>query len=380
MIDWESRAAALADRLVASGALTDPDWRDAFAAVPRHAFVPRYWAYDEDSRATKLVDRDSDYATWADAIYRDNVLVTLHSGDPDRTPISSSSAPSAIALMLEALDARPGDRVLEIGTGTGYNAALLGHRVGDHAVTSIDIDAGLVDLAAARLESLGMRPTLVVGDGIGGAPGGAPYDRIIATCATTGIPPSWVAQLAPGGRIVAPMTFGGALPVLGIAEPGTASGHFHRIGFGFMPLHPPGVSAPDGLTLPVPDSPDDPGSSTTTTLDETELGNTSFVLWLSLDVPDIRLVWERDAGGDTRTGLTVHTATRRATVTFAADGGHRVRQGTDRLFDDVTRAWRRWQLHGRPVRERLGLTATMDGSQHVWLDSPAGAIRWPVPA
>ena len=77
--------------------------------------------------------------------------------------------PSLMARMLEALDVRDGHRVLEIGTGTGYNAALLCHRLGACNVVSIDIDPTLIVATRKRLAGLGHHPTLVVGDGTAGA-------------------------------------------------------------------------------------------------------------------------------------------------------------------------------------------------------------------
>jgi SAM-dependent methyltransferase len=90
---------------------------------------------------------------------------------------SSSTMPSLMARMLEALDVRDGHRVLEIGTGTGYNAALLCHRLGPRNVVSIDIDPTLVAAARSRLADLGYHPTLVAGDGTTGAVQHGPYDR-----------------------------------------------------------------------------------------------------------------------------------------------------------------------------------------------------------
>ncbi|MBV9162615.1 MAG: methyltransferase domain-containing protein, partial [Pseudonocardiales bacterium] len=104
--------------------------------------------------------------------------------------------------MLEALDVRDGHRVLEIGTGTGYNAALLSHRLGGENVVSIDIDPGLIQMSRRRLEELGYAPTLVAGNGLAGVPDHGPYDRIIATCAVPEVPLAWIEQLAPGGAML----------------------------------------------------------------------------------------------------------------------------------------------------------------------------------
>ncbi|MGH3602017.1 MAG: methyltransferase domain-containing protein, partial [Pseudonocardiaceae bacterium] len=101
--------------------------------------------------------------------------------------------------MLEALDVRDAHRVLEIGTGTGYNAALLGHRLDDQGVYSLDIDPILVAATRDRLAQLGYHPSLVTGDGAEGFPEHAPFDRIIATCSLRAFPAQWIHQLRPGG-------------------------------------------------------------------------------------------------------------------------------------------------------------------------------------
>jgi protein-L-isoaspartate O-methyltransferase len=102
-----------------------------------------------------------------------------------------------MAHMLNSLNIHTGHTVLEIGTGTGYNAALLCHRLGDTQVTSIDIDPDLVADTRLRLATLGYHSTLLAGDGTHGAIDNAPYDRVIATCAVPAIPPAWINQLAP---------------------------------------------------------------------------------------------------------------------------------------------------------------------------------------
>ncbi|WP_424188459.1 methyltransferase domain-containing protein [Actinokineospora sp. G85] len=93
--------------------------------------------------------------------------------------------------------------MLEIGTGTGYNAALLCHRLGADKVVSVDLNPDLVTTARNALAALGHTPVLVVGNGDDGVPDHGPYDRIIATAAVPAIPAAWIDQLAPGGKIIA---------------------------------------------------------------------------------------------------------------------------------------------------------------------------------
>lgn len=146
----------------------------------------------------------ADGQAWIDAVYQDRALLTTFT-DGARDATSGSSEPTVMAAMLEALWPQKGDSALEIGTGTGYNAALLCHRLGDHNVTSIDINADLVQHARANLESAGYQPTLIAGDGRTEATSGTKYDRLIATCSVTRVPVAWLSQTRDGGRIVVPM-------------------------------------------------------------------------------------------------------------------------------------------------------------------------------
>lgn len=152
---------------------------EAMRRVPRHLFVP------------EAVRRDA---------YRDEPLPIGHE--------ATISAPTIVALMTELLDVRPGDRVLEVGTGSGYQAAVLSGLVRE--VYSIEIVEPLARSAAERLAALGYRNVTVrAGDGYAGWPERAPFDRIIVTAAAPHVPQPLVDQLAPGGRMVIPVATGG---------------------------------------------------------------------------------------------------------------------------------------------------------------------------
>jgi protein-L-isoaspartate(D-aspartate) O-methyltransferase len=191
----------LADELRASGAIRSSIVYDAFARVSRHLFLPVVYRR-RDSKVVRERLSDADLAV----VYRDRTLITHL--DDNGAPISSSTAPSTMAFMLEALGLRPGLRVLEIGCGTGYNAALL-HAAGCEVVT-IDPLPDQVEKAREALVRHGFPDVrCLVGDGYDGVPDGSPYDRVIVSCAIAGVPPGWLAACAAHARLVAPVAHGG---------------------------------------------------------------------------------------------------------------------------------------------------------------------------
>ncbi|CAN5895888.1 hypothetical protein BH23ACT8_BH23ACT8_20240 [soil metagenome] len=188
----------LVDQLVGSGAITDPRVEEAFRAVPRQVFLP---------------------GVPAERAYADEAIVTRR--DAQGRPISSSSQPTIMALMLGQLGVRPGHRVLEVGAGTGYHAALLARlALHDGRVTTVDLDREITAEAQRRLRDAGVRGVRVrTGDGWDGWPADAPFDRVIATVGVDDVAPAWAAQLAPGGRIVAPLWLRGGFQITVALEP-----------------------------------------------------------------------------------------------------------------------------------------------------------------
>ena len=181
---YEHLRAQLVELLRDRGALRTERVAAAFRRVPRHVFVPD----------VPVVD-----------VYTDrSIAIKLEDG----IPVSSSSQPAIMAEMLEMLDLRGGERVLEIGAGTGYNAALLAELVGPSgSVVTVDVDEELVAAARSHLDAAGYAHVRTIcADGVDGDPRGAPFDRIIATVGVEAIPAAWIAQLREGGRLVAPLT------------------------------------------------------------------------------------------------------------------------------------------------------------------------------
>jgi protein-L-isoaspartate(D-aspartate) O-methyltransferase len=185
--DAAARRNALVDALRRRGQIRSAPVEAAFRAVPRHLFLPN-------------VDLDQVYADEAIVTKRENGIA-----------VSSSSQPAIMAIMLEQLGLEPGQRVLEIGAATGYNAALLGAMVGDDGrVVTLDIDEDLVVQAREHLSAAGVHNVEAIrGDGAGGWPNAAPYDRIILTVGAWDIAPAWREQLRPGGRLVLPLSLRG---------------------------------------------------------------------------------------------------------------------------------------------------------------------------
>ncbi|MGW1938661.1 methyltransferase domain-containing protein [Streptomyces goshikiensis] len=310
----ETAHAAQVRELDAAGVLVDPAWRAAFEGVPRHAFVPYFWT-GRGAGHERLWGEDPDpeqQARWLRGVYTDTPLATrLRDGEL----VSSSSQPSLMAKMLNALDVRDGHRVLEIGTGTGYNAALLCHRLGDDLVTTVDLEEEITESARTHLATLGYRPTVVTGDGARGCPSRAPFDRILVTCTLPRIPPAWLGQCRPGARVLAPLSTG--LIALTVRDAELAEGRFLHTSAYFVPLR--------GATAAPP--PAEPSYGLPYELVENE--RFQFMLVLTA-------------------------------------GALHAREALDL-----------WRGEGRPARERFGVTVTPEG-QWSWLDDPQGPYVWPL--
>jgi len=373
--DWKQRAAGL----VAAGVLSDPAWVAAFAGVPRHVFTPTV----RDTDGTTLA---AGQPQWWDAVYSDEALLTQTTvaGEGDERqelPTSSSSKPAVMAVMLDRLDVHAGHRVLEVGTGTGYNTALLTHRLGEGNVYSLDIHPGLVAQARERLALVGQHPHLQAGDGAAGLVEHAPYHRIIATCAITHVPPAWIRQLVQGGRLVAPLDADAAGPLLVLDKtaPDEVTGHLDDFPAWFKPLRshaadPLGSGQTLGFT----------GTGMahygTTTLDPATLlaERPDLTLFCWMHLPGLTIAGGRESGV-----VVAHTedCMAKAQLERRDDGTWQVIQrGPRRLWDTIEHAVTTFEKLGRPKRGRFGVTALDDpATQYIWLDDPNGTYSFPIP-
>ncbi|MGW7434755.1 methyltransferase domain-containing protein [Streptomyces sp. NPDC054849] len=372
----------LASRLVEAGALTS-DWLPAYKAVPREMFVPDViWpGQSEGTGQEDAVDRREDPDAWYRAVYSDLSLTTQwddgrHTGKgKGKVPTCSNSQPNMVFSMLATLDVQEGSRVLEIGTGTGWNAALLSERVGSPNVTTVELDPENAMDARRRIERAGYSPHMIVGDGADGHPEGGPYDRVLVTASMTEIPRELIRQTSPGGVIVAPYatTYGsGAVVRLTVQEDGTAHGPFvgsaafmrmrqHRVPRQHVREYLRGMKWPaDGVKSMTKLSPEDVGD------------------WLPMFAIGLQTLgmfpWaEQYDDGSYTLWLRDQAVTSWATVDYIPDADqYEVYQSGEReLWEEVKAAYTWWDQNGRPGFSRLGLTVDGESGSHMpWLDSP----------
>jgi protein-L-isoaspartate(D-aspartate) O-methyltransferase len=213
--------AQLVAHLRARGDIRSERVAAAFSRVPRHLFVP------EMSPEEAYTDRP--------------LAIKLEDG----VPISSSSQPAIMAEMLEMLALRGGERILEIGAGSGYNAALLAELAGPTgSVSSLELDADLVDSARAHLEGAGYaRVRVTRADGAAGDPERAPFDAIVASVGVERIPAAWIEQLREGGRLVAPLTIRSMQKVVAFERTAQGLQSLRFVDAGFMMLRGPSATA-----------------------------------------------------------------------------------------------------------------------------------------
>lgn len=312
------------------------DWsRSIFERVPRERFAPEIvWEWS-DAR-WRPVTRAADEQRWGELVYHpDDALVTqvddgrCASDGSGLVPSSSISSAGAVMDMLASLDPRPGDRVLEIGTGSGYNAALLCERVGESNVVSVEVDEALAARARRCLKVAGYVPEVVCADGEAGHPPRAPYDRLISTASVRRVPFAWLERMAPNGEIVTPWLpteRGLGLVWLRMRGPGVARGWFHGAET-FMAVR----------------------GQRRECADLAEIWRATCDRARRASISKDRTAWARIKGGGGGEGAQLY--------------------GERDLLGDVSDAVRWWRAHGRPRLFDFGMTVTAE-AQTVWLHEP----------
>ncbi|WP_436790995.1 methyltransferase domain-containing protein [Yinghuangia sp. YIM S10712] len=352
------------ERMRAAGHAKKPDVAKAFLSEPRHVYAPRFMCSRQKEDGAWINEEVTrEHPNWLTEVYTDQVLLT--SVWPD--PLSSSTVPSLMADMLEALDVSPGMTVIEVGTGTGYNAGLLGQLVGDDNVVTLDVAPELVGAARASLDTAGHAAVTVVQ-----ANGGSrdvlrhgSVDRLIATCGVDRIPDPWRQVVRPGGRIVAPV--GAGIAVLDVADDHSAEGRFLPTGAYFMQLRAP--RSDDMPTRPTdPGGPAEPCGMPLGAWDDIGF---SFLVSLSLPFNDVLtdttsdgglIIWHRDGS-----------------IAHIFEDGTARQAGPRRLAGLLAGLWQSYRERGQPTREAYRITIGADGEHAIvaegdggtWLVSPA---------
>ncbi|TDE41326.1 methyltransferase domain-containing protein [Nonomuraea mesophila] len=364
---------SLADQLTESRDLRSPLWRRSVETVPREAFLPDDVFRDVDGQWEPVSRAQMGDEAWLRLVYEDRTIVTQRNDFGE--PTSSSTLPGLVVRMLEYLDLREGDKVLEIGTGTGYSTALMCRRLGPELVTSIEIDPDVAERAAAAVRGLGHEPELITGDGLQGHPGGAPYDRIIATCAVRHIPRAWLRQSRTGATILATLSgwqHGFGLVKMTVDGPGSAHGTFLPGHVSFM-MARPHQAPPSDVRLP-----GRAGTPRAASLDPNDIWEDWTATWVAqLATPDTHHTLVLADDGPAEHLLTDHVSQSWAWISANGEGWVVRQNGPQRLWDAIEEAIHLWDGAGRPHQSAFGITIT-PGAQRVWLGTPDGP-SWNLP-
>lgn len=365
-MDWETHAKQL------SVEVTDPmsRWRPLVAATPRHVFVPRWWRWTGPEGWTAC-DGEADQQRWMNAAYSDRTLITrlgtahadhAQPGDhPSGRPTSSATQPGLVVQMYRHAGITDAADILDVGTGSGYGCALLARRLGDHQVTSVDVDDYLVKAAAERLASIGLNPEVAVCDATGPLPGG--YDRIVSMTSVAPVPASWLAALRPGGRLVTVLAGTGLLVTADKTPDGGAAGRTEWYRAGFMTARS-GPDYPPPLLEQFPAARDADGDHVSTGRYPVLSISNAWELYsmLGVTVPGVQDHYEETGDGQ-RTAWLLHPDGSWARATGTGDGPPVVHQaGPRRLWDIVDDIRHAWLTDGKLPAYGATVTITPDGS------------------
>jgi protein-L-isoaspartate(D-aspartate) O-methyltransferase len=226
------------DELKAAGAFGSAAVEQALRTVQRHRLLETFYHHSREGRRTVEHDPGHPQRDHLALVYADTALATRHIGG---LPASSTSQASLVARMLELLDLGEGMKILEVGAGTGYNAALMAEIVGDQCqVVTVDVLEDVVDQTRRLLAGAGYpRIQVLLRDGFEGVPEQAPFDRIVATVGCSDLSPRWAEQLAGDGAMLVPLEHACGHPlVLVRPDDGALSGRM-VLRTAFMPVRGP---------------------------------------------------------------------------------------------------------------------------------------------
>ncbi|WP_157247883.1 methyltransferase domain-containing protein [Nonomuraea typhae] len=367
----------LSDQIAGPFEPLGPRWLQALGSNPRGLFIPsQAWVSPGDGPGY-VIDRDADASAWEKAVYSDISIVTQI--DDGATPVvdgyedgrlysSSNSMPTIVAAELGLLGLHTDDHVLEIGTGTGWTAALISSFVGDGQVTTVEIDIDVYRQAGGNLARAGHDDVrLIHGDGTLGYPSGQPYDAVHVTVGAIEASPAWIEQTRPGGTIVFPWmpTWRyGAFVALRAVGDGTAVGRIES-GCSFMMMRGQRSGELRGLGDDVRKRP--------ARIDPQRIaGEWAASIFLNAMLPGVVCTTEQDGGFV----LWAHSDTSAAYVTWDEEVGDWIVQASgDRdLYGEAEEVFLRWISWGCPASNRYGYSSTPEGDV-IWVDHPGRVVN-----
>jgi protein-L-isoaspartate O-methyltransferase len=343
-------------------------WDELIAQVPRRRFIPDViWRREAERIGNEQVpvSRNNNAAAWEELADLDApVTIQVDYGKLDEDgsgwePTSFCPDHTVTRRMLEALAPSPGLRVLEIGTGSGWFAALMAAAGAE--VTSIEIDPELAHAARVRLAGTA---TVITGDGEDGWPAGAPYDAVIASVGTRKVLPSWVEQTRVGGRLVVPLTgdwYPPGLAVLDRAQDGAIGRLAGPAAFDVLRGQAPHRIRGVDFTLPMT-----PGR-TTDVHPYDLLRDPAAAVAIGQRVSGVTQAWTAAPGSRAGT-LWFYAMDSWATLSTLEGLPYQVSQaGTRRIYDEVEAAYTCWLQQGRPGVEAWRVGINRAGEQRLYL-------------
>ncbi|MFJ3505280.1 protein-L-isoaspartate O-methyltransferase [Streptomyces sp. NPDC090135] len=383
-----ARRAAMVERLEADGVLTDVRLREALLSVPREVLLPHAYVRVSGPGVEpiewRLLDgaHPDDRAEWLDLVHSGESVLLQRDGEPldalARGPVTGGNMTSmstygqATAEALQTLQLAPGQRYLELGPGSGVSLALAAAVTGPRLAAGVERDGRMAAFAQRNLDRLGLGATVVEGDALDGHPAGGAFDRIHSGIGVPCVPPAWVEQLAPGGRLLTTLTtrtpnWLGQL-LLTRTEAGEVEavlrgrrrGYRPMLGYRWLdvvPMRPqieaePGVPRPTRLAPP----PDD-----------------AYGFWLAAAYLAPGLV--RDFQAET---LTIAAPDEDSWAVAGPDGNTVRVHGPRDVWAELEDVHARWVLAGQPDAYRV--TVPKDGGpQHVASGTDLRALKWVLP-
>jgi protein-L-isoaspartate O-methyltransferase len=352
---------AMVAQVMSGAQIANPAILDAMEAVPREAFAPSYFLYADG--AYRLLRSAADEKDWLAQTYQDQSLVTqiagtVHADDADAeaggwqgAPTCSASQPSLVASMIDMLKVEPGARVLEIGTGTGYNAALLCELTGSGNVYSVEYDPSLAAKAVDHLNAAGYAPRVVVGDGSLGYRDAAPFDAIVTTCSFPAVYPAWLEQLSSNGAALVSLITGipvGILTVLTVDGEGSATGRIVSQRAWFMPTR----TEPTNHALALSErGPGVNATSRKTDVRWTDVETADGLYVLTALLLDAHLLATFTDDGGMQYGLYADDGS-----TAIEHNGRVEESGPRRLWADLEQIAQQWARLGQPDRDDFELS------------------------